>query len=496
MRSVNLYMLTRNIGENFTKYEKALSLRETEIKPKEKEFWSLRKLVDELQINGLKIEEFDDFYFSFSIPQIGKEFDLLKIGDKKIVNIELKSDDVDREKIKEQLKTNRYYLSYLQKDMVFYTYVAETCVLYQLKDDNLIIGNYQDLINNIVECSNCYSEDIESLFKVSAYLVSPLNTPEKFLERKYFLTQQQKQIEKEIEKHINEKKEKYCFIGITGAPGTGKTLLLYDLAIKYSQFGKICFVHCGILCEGHNFLNQKLDNIDIIAAKKLKQDFDFSNYQYIFVDETQRIYEEQFELIVSSAKKNNLKTFFGFDAQQILSKEELKRNIPESIEILDNYKEFKLSNKVRTNKEIASFITKLFKTDYYDNINSYPSVYVVYANSKSECENMIEYFSSQNYCFINYTKSNYYSGSLDFYSNFCDQNTHEVIGQEFDNVLMLINKEFGYKDDKLSSREHPNPNYLYIQLLFQGLTRVREKLAIIVLNNEEVYGKIIKILNN
>ncbi len=83
MRSVNLYMLTRNIGENFTKYEKALSLRETEIKPKEKEFWSLRKLVDELQINGLKIEEFDDFYFSFSIPQIGKEFDLLKIGDKK-----------------------------------------------------------------------------------------------------------------------------------------------------------------------------------------------------------------------------------------------------------------------------------------------------------------------------------------------------------------------------------------------------------------------------
>lgn len=496
MRSVNLYMLTRNIGENFTKYEKALSLRETEIKPKEKEFWSLRKLVDELQINGLKIEEFDDFYFSFSIPQIGKEFDLLKIGDKKIVNIELKSDDVDREKIKEQLKTNRYYLSYLQKDMVFYTYVAETGVLYQLKDDNLIIGNYQDLINNIVECSNCYSEDIESLFKVSAYLVSPLNTPEKFLERKYFLTQQQKQIEKEIEKYINEKEEKYCFIGITGAPGTGKTLLLYDLAIKYSQFGKICFIHCGILCEGHNFLNQKLDDIDIIAAKKLKQDFDFSNYQYIFVDETQRIYEEQFELIVSSAKKNNLKTFFGFDAQQILSKEELKRNIPESIEILDNYKEFKLSNKVRTNKEIASFITKLFKTDYYDNINSYPSVYVVYANSKSECENMIEYFSFQNYCFINYTKSNYYSGSLDFYSNFCDQNTHEVIGQEFDNVLMLINKEFGYKDDKLSSREHPNPNYLYIQLLFQGLTRVREKLAIIVLNNEEVYGKIIKILNN
>lgn len=496
MRSVNLYMLTRNIGENFTKYEKALSLRKTEIKPKEKEFWSLRKLVDELQINGLKIEEFDDFYFSFSIPQIGKEFDLLKIGDEKIVNIELKSDDVDQEKIKEQLKTNRYYLSYLQKNMVFYTYVAETGVLYQLKDNNLIIRNYQNLINNIVECSNCYSENIESLFKVSAYLVSPLNTPEKFLEGKYFLTQQQKQIKKEIEKHINKSKEKYCFMGITGAPGTGKTLLLYDLAMEYSQFGKICFIHCGILCEGHNYLNQKLDNIDIIAAKRLKQDFDFSNYQYIFVDETQRIYEEQFELIVSSAKKNNLKTFFGFDAQQILSKEESKRNIPENIEILDNYKEFRLSNKVRTNNEIASFIKKIFNLNISNDIYDYPSVNVIYANNKSECENIIKYFISKNYCFINYTESKYCKGSFDIYSKLRDTNTHEVVGQEFDNILMIINEDFYYRDNNLISRDHPNPNYLYTKLLFQGLTRVREKLAIIVLNNETIYEKIINILNN
>ena len=496
MRSVNLYMLTRNLGENFTKQEKALSQRNEELKRKDKEIGSLRRLVDKLQISGLKIEEFDNFYFSFSIPQIGKEFDLLKIGDKKIVNIELKSDDVDQEKIKEQLKTNRYYLSYLQENIVFYTYVSETDVLYQLKDDNLIIGNYQDLINSIVECSNCYSENIESLFKVSAYLVSPLNTPQKFLEGKYFLTQQQKQIKKEIEKHICERQEKYCFIGVTGAPGTGKTLLLYDLAVEYSNFGKVCFIHCGILCEGHNYLNDKLENVDIIAAKQLKDDFNFANYQYIFVDETQRIYKKQFELIVSSTKKNNLKTFFGFDAQQILSKDEFKRNIPENIKALDNYYESKLSNKVRTNKEIASFITKLFKTDHHDNIHSYTSVYVVYANTESECKNMINYFSAKNYYFINYTESTYYGGSFDIYSKLRDKNTHEVIGQEFDNVLMLINEEFGYEDNKLSSREHPNPNYLYIQLLFQGLTRVREKLAIIVLNNEEVYTRIIKILNN
>lgn len=46
---------------------------------------------------------------------------------------------------------------------------------------------------------------------------------------------------------------------------------------------------------------------------------------------------------------------------------------------------------------------------------------------------------------------------------------------------MILDSSF-YYDDKniLSARPHPNPDYLYIQLFCQGLTRVREKLALIV----------------
>ena len=44
------------------------------------------------------------------------------------------------------------------------------------------------------------------------------------------------------------------------------------------------------------------------------------------------------------------------------------------------------------------------------------------------------------------------------------------------------------------AKEHPNPDYLYSKLLFQGLTRVREKLAIIVIDNEDVFGKILNII--
>ena len=39
----------------------------------------------------INISNFNDFYIGYIIPQIGKEFDLLKITDNNIIDIELKS---------------------------------------------------------------------------------------------------------------------------------------------------------------------------------------------------------------------------------------------------------------------------------------------------------------------------------------------------------------------------------------------------------------------
>ena len=43
------------------------------------------------------------FFYSFQIPRLGKEFDLLQIKDEQIVNIELKSGAVSDETIRKQL---------------------------------------------------------------------------------------------------------------------------------------------------------------------------------------------------------------------------------------------------------------------------------------------------------------------------------------------------------------------------------------------------------
>lgn len=68
--------------------------------------------------------------------------------------------------------------------------------------------------------------------------------------------------------------------------------------------------------------------------------------------------------------------------------------------------------------------------------------------------------------------------------------THEVIGQKFEGVCMILNNSFYYNDNLLKAKQHPNSNYLYERLLYQGLTRVRSKIALIV-TTETMLDKIL-----
>ena len=76
---------------------------------KEHEARSVVQLVESLQQSGATSpRHFEGFVFSFRIPQISSEFDLLKICDGAVVDIELKIEDVGRDRIERQLTRNRY----------------------------------------------------------------------------------------------------------------------------------------------------------------------------------------------------------------------------------------------------------------------------------------------------------------------------------------------------------------------------------------------------
>lgn len=72
-----------------------------------------------MQENGCGISHLDGFYVSYSIAQIGKEFDLLRFGKDYILNIELKSElkiAQKEKKILKQMHENNYYLHFLKKN--------------------------------------------------------------------------------------------------------------------------------------------------------------------------------------------------------------------------------------------------------------------------------------------------------------------------------------------------------------------------------------------
>ena len=113
MKPVNLYTLTRVSDPcRFSSFESVLSVRESIQNFKEHEINSLRILADQLLSAGKSLPLLDGFFFSYRIPQISKEFDLLRIGSDSIVNIELKSGMVPTERIEKQLTQNRYYLAH------------------------------------------------------------------------------------------------------------------------------------------------------------------------------------------------------------------------------------------------------------------------------------------------------------------------------------------------------------------------------------------------
>lgn len=498
MKPLNLYLQTRISDKRCFDIIAKHSSNSNEISIKEHEIQSLHKLVEELIEHEITTEMLDGFFIDFEIPQIGKEFDLLKITNDECLNIELKSQAVSEQDICNQLIKNKHYLSHLSKKCILFTVVTQDMACYELNEENTIrrveFSNVTETIKKF--SAQDYFTNIDDLFKVSDFLISPLNTPDKFINGEYFLTLQQDEIKKKILADINNSSE-YGFYSLTGKPGTGKTLLLYDIARELSFVDKTLVIHCGILSDGQCQLNEAYENFYVIAAGQLKRNKEIiDDYRYVLVDESHRIYPSQFEFVCEQIQKNKKVCIFSSDPEQILSTFERRNEIVQKINALPLLGNYELSKKIRTNKELAASIISVRNLNKKATVPmSYKNVSLNYANSENEACRIIEYYRKQGYTFINYSKSNFYHSPYEKYKE--DFDTHHVIGQEFDNVLMLLDNSFYYNEKGiLQGVKHPNPDYLYPNLFYQGITRVREKIALIIVEAPTLLENISSIFRN
>lgn len=459
---------------------------------KEYELDGLEMLIREL----LKINQDDSilthYFLGYSIPQIGKEFDLLRFGTDTIVNIEIKTDS-SCEKVLRQQKRNRYYLSFLGKELLIYTYLSKSNKLYRFTsgfDGDKILEVPMNELYNKLSCQKIAGiENPDDLFNPSDYLVSPFNSTDKFIDDKYFLTEQQEKIFHEILSRLNDPKDQ--FMALTGSAGTGKTLLTYHIA-KYamSKGLKVLILHCGPLNEGHNILKEQYDwNIQMPRYASDVTDFDI-----VIIDEAQRLYLNQFEKITKMIKSGGIKCIFSFDAKQYLRVAEHQNAITQRIEEDLSCSPYRLTEKIRTNKEIAYFIKQLFNSKQNIPGISYPNVKFSYFKDYRSAKSLLDVLAENGWKTPNYTPGTRTTFHYEKYSSYEHASAHSVVGQEFDKVAVIVDSCFAY--DLNGKLYADNSYYSQRQMLYQILTRTRKQLYLIILDNKIMLNRVIEIMDN
>ncbi|MBR1599109.1 MAG: hypothetical protein IJ661_09395 [Lachnospiraceae bacterium] len=640
MKPVNIYALTR-IHEPIylERLERQMSGRNRYMKIKKWEIEGLREFSVHLNEHMKDAAELD-FYYSFTMPKLGKEFDLLRVNDEFVVNVELKSGNVTDEVIRKQLQQNKYYLATLGRNMYSYTYISGADRLVRLSNSGRIVDTeWEELAKVLERQENCFDGHIEELFKEDRYLISPLTDPGRFLRQEYFLTLQQKDIRKAIFKSIRHKdghiKREFSVQGFTGLPGTGKTILLYDIAMQLSKGQRVCVLHFGshekeleqlderlkrvdfyycddvediITCDdisnGDNFecnerihidreslIRNNLDRNCLSKSNLVIHNYDRNNYENfrkdnnsndslfkdkqikkqskrnilrlnntysaILVDEGHRINEHSLSVILDLANQWKVPVIFSYDKEDAIAPEERALSGADLIEEIQGYVRYKLTNRIRMNSELSSFIACVMCVQGRNYRHDYPSVSLVYANDDKEAEILLHNFERDGYIYI-WDEGVETNNDCDYDSNINDQKvdnakygsktnqridniefadtaskkpdiknaitsieTSAATCKEFDKVVMMIDDIFYYDENgflrhrvikketsDIISRSDNDMNTVIecdeeyqeidrnsrVRNLYHGLSRAKKNIGIVVKGNQGVFEALLYIL--
>ena len=422
---------------------------------------------------------------------VREQFDILRFSENSIFNIELKSGVKPLPEILDQLVRHHYLLSCVsgKREIHLFTYVSEINILYELVDGDLEESSFDRMVSLI--STDYVEEDPLSVLKPDDFIISPYSDIERFKNFKYFLnTEQRKFVTYKLEKIDS---PYHCML--KGGAGTGKSLVLFDLAKKLTSSGKkVLFIFCSALPD-HEIINSnvsfKFVDIVNINIKNIKNEYDF-----IILDESQRLYEEQFNDLF----KTDAVLVFGLDKAQTLKYEEDELDVEG---VLDKHfsKEniFDLKDKVRTDVSLSTFILKFFNksTNGLQPID-FPKVNAVYFLDKNEAIRFIRNLKTvENYTPIEVaqyrakTTKNLHNKKIYEYS----LDAFRVIGREYDNVVIPLDSRVSYVNNRLIFSPNGYFPYKSINGLFQALTRVKKNLMFVVVNNPTIYIEIQKLIN-
>lgn len=295
------------------------------------------------------------------------------------------------------------------------------------------------------------------------------------------------------------------FFTIKGGAGTGKTLLVYDIARELTEKGeKVLVIHCGNLNKGQQELNEK-KILNIVSIRDIhvsneafgQKGFNFDKYSIVMLDEAQRVRLYQLEYIIKSIFNIKSKCVFSLDAKQCLKKDEINNSIESYLDEKTNTLKFKLTNNIRTNEELLVFIKSIFHNRPDFEKIRYKNIKINFFKNYSLVKNYLSNLNVNEWEIINFTNSRNVRYEYEEYNVSDRVNSHGVLGQEFDNIAVVIDDTFSYNSTKeLSVRNENKYFYDKLGMLYQNITRARKKLNVVIVNNQEVLSRCLEVLNS
>ncbi|MDP4469173.1 ATP-binding protein [Staphylococcus hyicus] len=458
-------------------------------------------ILAKLLSDKLNMNQKSGYFLGFKLEsKIDQEFDLLRFSEESILNIEMKSRLPKRglSQIEEQLRRHKFILSIIGKRVLSYTFIRDKEKFYKIDGNNEFIETtIDDLAQNIhddyIRCNEIIDID------VNKFIISPYSDSDEFLEHKYYLSQDQNDKKKEIKNCVEKK------IFIKGHAGTGKSLLLFDLARDFYEDGKqVLLLFCGQLSNDYELTKKYGFKISQISTYRHSLESDsiwddeIKNADVIFIDEVQRIYPEQYKKIME--KFPDKRIYFAYDFKQVLAPEEkgrFKKLLKEYNNGTDN-RFIELKQKIRTNNEMIAFIDRVIDLTAKGHINyHYKNIDVSHFSDKYSASEFIETLVENNYMCIELTQYVTKSSSItkrkrNFYSS---NDVHNILGKEYDKVAVIIDSYFKYDENgKLISNYIGYYPYLETEGIYQALTRVKKYLHVIIIDNPMVYENIQQIM--
>ena len=445
------------------------------------------KKFDENDIESLlmfsnKINNKQGFNVSYNIERLDKEFDLIKYGNNKLINIELKLSNKDVSQCENNYKILKKY------------YNKETTIhifCYEKKNNSLLKYNEELKIfeNSSFEKLNCLLNEIlnPKIININFNVSSVYVSPNFYLENKYCLSNSQQLTKDKIIKSLEK------IILVSGRAGTGKTLLALNLYSYYiNKNEKVIYLTPFKL---NDLVNSELKNkVKMKTVKNYLKTFGENIYDVAIIDEAQRLDEDDIKKIERKIKN---KIILLGDINQTIDNKQCFKNLYET----NKYENYNINHIIRADDTFDFFAKKMLKKSTKSikkkriNLNKI-NIYMINDFNIPTLSEYIYIEPAKSLHFSNcYDKCKSHTCKLTSESANNKKATYDVIGQEYNKVVMhFCDRYFLNHEGKICCKQGICYGDLENQI-YTIITRTIDELVIIV-EDITLYNYLNKIKEN